>query len=128
MKLQPRFAPVNRICVVLVCVCLSCLAGCHSHILSATIENRGPSALHLLEVDYPSASFGVQTLAPNSPVHHRFKIQGSGNVSVSYTDAGGKTRTATGPELREGDEGSITITIDAAGAVQFAPHLQTGSK
>ncbi len=126
MKLQPRFAPVNRVCVVVLFAC--CLAGCHSHIISATIENRGPAALHLLEVDYPSASFGTQTLAPNVPFHHRFKIQGSGNVSVSYTDAAGKTRTATGPELREGEEGSLTITIDSAGAIQFAPHLQANSK
>ena len=38
-------------------------SACHSYHIDATIENRTGAPIQLLEVDYPSASFGVDSLA-----------------------------------------------------------------
>ena len=79
--------------------------------------------MHLVEVDYPSATFGTQNLDSGAQYHYRFKIQGSGNVTISYTDSRGKAHTCAGPEMQDGQEGTLTITIDPAGEAHFEPRL-----
>ena len=95
------------------------VTGCHSAFVDATIENQSSSALNLVEVDYPSASFGLQTLAPAATYHYRFKIQGSGNVKLTFTDTQGKAHTSSGPELENGQEGALRITVDRDAAAHF---------
>jgi hypothetical protein len=120
--LQPRFlllgAPIFA---------LSLLAGCHSPFVEATIDNQGSAALHMIEVDYPSASFGVGNLSGKSQFHYRFKIQGSGPLKLEFTDPQGKVRNLEGPVLNQGQEGRIVITIDGAQQVTWQPSL-TDSK
>jgi hypothetical protein len=91
------------------------LAGCHSAHIDATISNRTAGPLSLIEVDYPSASFGTQTLAAGADFHYRFKVLGSGAASVQWTDATNHEHTSTGPTLHENDEGALTLTFNAAG-------------
>jgi len=104
-------------------IALTTLAGCHSRFVEVTIDNQGPSTLHLIEVDYPSASFGVGNLAPAAQFHYRFKIQGSGPVKLEFTDDHGQTHNVDGPELNQGQEGRLTIVIDAAGKVIWGSTL-----
>ena len=68
------------------------LAGCHSAFIEATVSNRSAKAISLVEVDYPSASFGTQTLEPGQDFHYRFKVLGSGDVVLVFTDAGNTER------------------------------------
>lgn len=98
-------------------------AGCRSAFVSATITNNSAARVTLIEVDYPSASFGVGSLAAGAQFHYRFKILGSGPVKLQYTDASGKEHTATGPDLQEDQQGSLRINIDASGNVSWAPDL-----
>ena len=100
--------------------CLGLSAGCHSAMVNSTIENRSGTAISLLEVDYPSASFGTQNLAPGADFAYRFKVLGSGPLKLTYTDAQHKDHTSTGPDLQEGAEGLLRITIAPDGA-----HWQT---
>ncbi len=93
------------------------LVGCHSAFVEATVVNHTDKALPLVEVDYPSASFGTQDLAPGAEYHYRFKVLGTGVTKVLWTDAGHVDHTANGPELREDDEGKLTVTFGAAGPV-----------
>jgi hypothetical protein len=97
-------------------------AGCHSRFVEVTIVNQGP-ALHVMEFDYPSASFGANVLDSGAKYHYRFKIQGSGPVSLQYQDAAGQTRTSEGPKVDLGEEGSLLVNIDARGAVTWTPTL-----
>jgi hypothetical protein len=76
-----------------------------------------------MEFDYPSASFGANVLATGDKYNYRFKIQGSGPVSLQYEDGSGKTRTAQGPKVEQGDQGSLLVNIDAQGAVTWTPNL-----
>jgi hypothetical protein len=90
------------------------LAGCHSAYIAATISNRTAAPLSLVEVDYPSASFGTQALAPGQDFHYRFKVLGNGATSVLWTDPAHQDQKNAGPPLREGDEGTLTITFNSS--------------
>lgn len=109
------------------CLCLVALlatiCGCHSASIEVTIDNQSGVPLQLLEVDYPSASFGTGLLAPHSQFHYRFKVQGSGPVKLQYVDATSVTRNFIGPELQEGQRGSLSITVDRTGDVTWKPLL-----
>ncbi|GGA57215.1 hypothetical protein GCM10011507_05670 [Edaphobacter acidisoli] len=96
------------------------LAGCKSPYVAATISNHTSQPIDLLEMDYPSASFGTQSLAPGADFHYRFKIIGSGNVSITYTTANFHDKKSTGPFLKEGDEGPLEAIIQPDG-VRWVP-------
>jgi hypothetical protein len=104
---------------------LATLTGCHSAFVETTIDNRGPAPVRLVEVDYPSASFGVGSLNANAKYHYHFKIQGSGPVKIEFTDAAGKLHSSQGPVLTQGQEGNLTIAIDPAGQVEWHSALST---
>ncbi len=87
------------------------LTGCHSAMVDATVQNRSGDLVTLVEVDYPSASFGDQNLASGADFHYRFKILGSGALKMTYTDIHRQTHSSTGPVLEEQAEGLLTITI-----------------
>lgn len=102
-----------------------CLMACRSAYVETTIENNGPAPIHLIEVDYPSASFGTQSIDAHASYHYRFKIQGAGAVTVSWTDAAGKPHTAAGPTLKEGQQGDLRVSVDGAGSVSWGGHLSS---
>jgi hypothetical protein len=92
------------------------LAGCKSPYVSATVKNNTGAAVSLVEVNYPSASFGRESLAEGATYPYRFKILGRGTMKVSWTDAARNQHTANGPELHEGQQGSLAITLTPTGA------------
>jgi hypothetical protein len=102
---------------------LLALTGCASPYVETTISNRCGAPISELQVDYPSASFGATALADGADFHYRFKIQGSGTLKLSYTDAAHQDHLIPGPALLEGQRGTLRITIDAPGHALFAPAL-----
>ena len=100
------------------------LCGCHSYQIDATVENRTDAAIELLEVDYPSASFGADTLSSGADFHYRFQVRGSGPVQVQYTEGGShKVRQMSGPEVFEHQEGRLEIVLLPEGKAEFRPQL-----
>jgi hypothetical protein len=98
------------------------LTGCHSAYVAATISNRTPEPLSLIELDYPSASFGTQTLAPGADFHYRIKVLGSGPTTVLWTDPTRHDHKSSGPTLHENDEGTLTVVLSPTGATwDFEP-------
>ncbi len=89
------------------------LSGCRSRYIEATVHNGSGAAVSVVEVDYPSASFGKETLADGADYHYRFKVQGDGPLKVLWTDAENHDHTVGGPQLREGSEGTLVVTIKA---------------
>lgn len=98
------------------------ILGCRSAFVEAALVNRTAAPISVLEVDYPSASFGTQMLAPGATFHYRFKVLGNGPMKLTYTDAERKEHVADGPSLKEGAEGVLTIVISPA-AVDWQPKL-----
>jgi hypothetical protein len=89
--------------------------GCHSAFVEATVSNRTSQRLELIEVDYPSASFGTQGLDPGADFHYRFKVLGEGKLTLTYTDASNKEQKSNGPEIKEGAEGPLHIVVEPSG-------------
>lgn len=94
-----------------------CLTGCHSHFVETEIVNASGSPVTLLEVDYPSASFGKDRLGSGSTYHYRFKILGQGPTKVLWTDGAHVDHSVPGPLLHEGQEGTLTITLTESTAI-----------
>jgi hypothetical protein len=107
-------------------ICLTAATGCHSPYVQATVSNRTNKPIELLEVDYPSASFGTQNLAPGADFHYRFKVLGSGRMKLLYTDSAHQDHKSDGPFLKEGAEGTLAIAITLTGINwQPAPTVTT---
>ena len=98
-------------------------SACHSYHIDATIENHTGAPIQLLQVDYPSASFGVDSLAPATDFHYRFQVRGSGQLKVSYTAANGQTVQISGPTLAERQQGTLEIVLEPGGKAEFHPQL-----
>ncbi len=100
------------------------VCGCHSYQIETTVENRTGSAIELLEVDYPSASFGADNLAAGADYHYRFQVRGSGSVKVQYSEAGShRLRRMIGPEVSERQEGHLEIILQPEGKASFQTEL-----
>ncbi|MGA8728125.1 MAG: hypothetical protein WB608_05185 [Terracidiphilus sp.] len=103
---------------------LALLSGCHSPHIDVTVENRTGAPIELLEVDYPSASFGADTLAAGADYHYRIQVRLSGPVKVQYTEtASHQVRQMTGPDIFERQEGRLVIELLPGGKAQFHPEL-----
>lgn len=109
--------------IVLLAPALLTVAGCHSYHIDSTVENRTGAAIQLLEVDYPSASFGVDKVASGADFHYRFQVRDSGPIKVQYTAAGEHQVQITGPTLAERQEGQLQIVLLPNGKADFIPHL-----
>ncbi|MDE3104058.1 MAG: hypothetical protein KGK08_02685 [Acidobacteriota bacterium] len=94
---------------------LPVLSGCHSTHVQATITNHTAQPLALVELDYPSASFGTQTLAPGASYQYRFKVIGTGDTKLLWTDGVGQQHSVTGPHLTEAADGTLTADVQAQG-------------
>jgi hypothetical protein len=99
------------------------MSACHSYHIDATIKNQTGGAISLLEVDYPSASFGADALAGGAEFHHRFQTRDSGPLKVQYTGANQKQVQITGPTLYEKQEGRLEIDLLPNGRAEFHPTL-----
>ncbi|MGA2653499.1 MAG: hypothetical protein ABSF28_23490 [Terracidiphilus sp.] len=100
--------------------------GCHSYHVEMAVENRTGGAIQLLEVDYPSASFGSDRLTADGVFHYRIQLRGEGPLKVQYTAADGKQVQITGPNLVERQEGSLQILLLPGGKAEFHPDLTPG--
>jgi hypothetical protein len=100
----------------LVCFLGVFIAGCASKYVSAAVKNQTGGPVTLIEVDYPSASFGKETLAAGAEYDYRFKVLGEGGTKVMWTDAARVQHSVGGPVLKEGEQGVLGVTLTAGGA------------
>ena len=100
------------------------LCGCRSHVVHAMVVNDGAAPLQNIEVDYPSASFGISNLPPGGHFPYHFEIQGAGKLQMQYLDSALHPHSSTGPRLVEGEQGTLTIHVDGAGAVRWDAQLK----
>jgi len=111
---------------VLLSVALMALAGCHSYHVETTVENHTGGPIRLLEVDYPSASFGVNNLEAGAEYHYRIQLRGSGPIKVQYTANDGRLIQIASPSsLSDRADYSLRIELLSRDA-QF--HLQPSSQ
>jgi hypothetical protein len=116
---------VDCLCVALVLAAIA-ITGCRSYHVEITVENRTGAAVQLLEVDYPSATFGTGSLAAGANFKYRVQVRGTAPVKVRYTGADSKQRQNAGPSLAEGDEGQLQIVLLPEGKADFSKQLAGG--
>jgi hypothetical protein len=119
-----RFQSV--LCRGILAACLStalmAAAGCHSYHVETTVENRTGGAVQLVEVDYPSASFGIDNLAAGAAYHYRIQLSGSGPLKVQFTAGEGHQAQIDGPTVAERQQGRMEIVLLPGGKAEF--HLE----
>jgi hypothetical protein len=120
MIIRIRYAV--RYPAIVLLLALIAATGCRSYHVSINVENRTGAAIQLVEVDYPSASFGADSLAPGASLVYRIQVRGSAPVKVQYT-AAGVQKQISGPVLSEGDEGQLQIILLPDGKADFSPQL-----
>jgi hypothetical protein len=113
--------------VFLTAVACLFIFGCRSYHIDSTIENRTGAPVQLLEVDYPSASFGDDSLDAGAVFHYRFQVRGSGQLTIEYTDPSGHQIHINGPALVELQHGQLQIVLLPAGKAEFLPQLVPNS-
>jgi hypothetical protein len=120
---NPFVSSRRTILVSLISCALFAATACHSYHIDATIENRTGADIQLLEVDYPSASFGADHLASGATYHYRFQVRDSGPIKITYTGPDQKQIQIAGPTLAERQQGLLKIVLLPAGKAQFQPQL-----
>jgi hypothetical protein len=99
------------------------MVGCHSYHIETTVENHTGGVIRLLEVQYPSASFGANSLAAGAEFHYRIQLRGSGPLNVQYTAGNGRQVRIAGPALAEPQEGRLDVVLLPADKAEFHPEL-----
>ena len=117
MKVHPGILAVFTV------VALFVATGCHSYHIETTVENHTGGPIRLLEVEYPSASFGVNSMAAGEEYHYRIQLRGSGLLKVQYTGSDGRKCQVEGQMLFERQEGRIEIVLLPGGKAEFHPDL-----
>lgn len=101
-----------------------CFMGCQSPWVQATVINDEDTPVNLVEVNYPGGSFGIQNIAPHSTFHYRFHILTNERVELDFTDAAGHNEAIKGPELEQGEEGTLRIDIQAGDKVVWSTNVK----
>lgn len=112
-----RFLPLTAF------LSLVLVSGCHSPYVETTVRNSGATEIQNIEVDYPSASFGIPSLAPGESFHYRFQIRNAGRMKVQFLDSAHKPHAGQGPYAAQGQQGTLTLTLDASGKNQWDANL-----
>jgi len=100
------------------------VSACRDAHINVTVENRTGAQIDLLEVDYPSASFGDDTLASGASYRYLIQVRLEGPVKVQYNEhATHQLRQMTGPDLHEGQQGQLEIVLLPGGKAEFHPQL-----
>ena len=98
-------------------------ASCRTYIVDVTVENHTGGVVNQLEVDYPSASFGVDSLPDGAVYRYHLQLQDSGPVKVSYTEGEKRQYKSTGPTVHQGQHGRLEIILNPQGKTAYQPYL-----
>jgi hypothetical protein len=99
--------------VTALCLALALgVAGCRSHMITVKLTNSSSQIISTVIVDYPSATFGKDKLAPGETFLSQIRITDTGPIKVQFTDAKGSSHTYTGPTLRPDEVESVSINLD----------------
>jgi hypothetical protein len=105
----------SRLAVALIAVLAA--IGCRSRVIKISLTNASAQSLSAIIVDYPGATFGVNTLEPGKTFQYTIKPLDSGALKIQFADANGKIHNVTGPVVAKGQEGAIEIKLTQDSAV-----------
>lgn len=106
----------------LLVISLALLAtGCRSHVIYIRLVNDSSQPVSTIIVDYPGATFGVNSLAAGKSFQYRFKPLESGALKIQFTDAAGTVHRVNGPTVAKNQEGRMEIKFTQDSATVGTP-------
>ena len=96
------------------------LTGCRSRVIKITVINSSTEKISNVVIDYPGATFGIASLAPDKTFPYSIKPNDTGPLKIQFANAHGIDRNATGPVVHKNDEGSVEIRLTQDGATSVA--------
>ena len=111
---------MKSFCFALSLVFVIALSGCRAHVVKISLTNISALPIRTIIVDYPDATFGKDTLAPDATFAYSIKVLETGPLKIQFTDAKGINHTYLYPALHKNDDGSIDVKLDQNGAVAEA--------
>lgn len=94
--------------------------------INVTVVNHTAATIREIEVDYPTASFGINQLAAGAVFHYRLKVNGKGKIRAQYPGPLDKMIRVDGPALQDNDQGQIQIVLEPGNKIEFAQTLSIG--
>ena len=107
---------------------LAALAGCRSHVITVNLTNSSAAPIHTVQVDYPNATFGKDTLAPGETFSYAIKPLDKGKLKIQFTDSTGASHANEVVSLEPNDEGRIDVKFSQAKADIGLDLLRSGQK
>ena len=99
----------------------STLIACtHSHVIKVAVTNVSSEKVSTIVIDYPEATFGINSLEPGKNFEYQIKPTGTGALKIEFLNARGVDRVTAGPVVHKNDEGSIQIKLTQDGATSEA--------
>ena len=92
------------------------LAGCRAHVVKISLTNTSGQPIKTIIVDYPSATFGKDALAPGETYFSLIKPVDHGPIKVRFADAQGVNHAYESISLQQGDDGSVNIKLTQTSA------------
>jgi len=87
------------------------LSGCRAHVVKISLTNTSTEPIKTIIVDYPTATFGKDTLVPRETYFSLVKPVDKGPIKVRFSDAQGVSHTYESISLEQGDDGSVDIKL-----------------
>src|ERR1700704_3338224 len=101
-------------------IAIIALSGCRSRVVKVNLKNTSTDVVKTIIVDYPTATFGKDKLAPGETFSYAIKPLETGMLKVQFTDAKGAIHSYSGTTLHKNDDGVIDVNINQSGAVVTA--------
>jgi hypothetical protein len=92
------------------------MAGCRARVVKIILTNTSAEPIKTIIVDYPTATFGKDTLAPHETYFSLVKPVDKGRIKVHFTDAQGTTHIYESVSLEPGDDGWVNIKLTQTSA------------
>jgi hypothetical protein len=80
-------------------------------VIHVLVTNTSSQPVSAVIVDYPNATFGVNSLPPGGSFRYAIKPTERGAMKVQFTDARGAGHASGGPTVEKGEEGNIEIRL-----------------
>jgi hypothetical protein len=87
-----------------------------SRVIKVTVTNTSTEKLALIVIDYPDATFGINSLEAGKSFEYKIKPTGTGALKIEFFDSHGVDHVAAGPVVHKNDEGSIRVSVTQDGA------------
>lgn len=103
---------LSRTALACVFLLVATFAGClNTQMIAVAVTNTSTEKISRIVIDYPEATFGINSLEPGKSFQYKIKATATGPLRISFFNARGVNRTVQGPVLHKNEEGAIEIKL-----------------